>query len=127
MYAFKNLVGRLAPIGVHAALLLTIAGISWGVVGGFTGSAMIPEDGDMPISQAMIPNTPLAVLPSSAKENLHVDRFKINYRSDGSIAQFYSDLTITDAAGSTSLKKKISVNDPLRYHGITLYQVKGPC
>eukprot|EP00210_Caulerpa_lentillifera_P002205 g2119.t1 len=122
LYAFRNLVGRLAPIGVHAALLLTIAGISWGVFGGFKGSVMIPEDGEIPIEQALVPNSPLAILPSSSKGSVHVDRFKIDYRSDGSIAQFYSDLSITDVTDGSSLSKKISVNDPLRYRGITLYQ-----
>lgn len=42
MYAFKGLAGRVAPIGVHLSMLFAVAGMTWGIVGGFKGSAMVP-------------------------------------------------------------------------------------
>lgn len=38
-------------------------------------------------------------------------------------AQFYSTLTVKDDDGN-AVTKTISVNDPLRYGGITMYQVR---
>ena len=39
--------------------------------------------------------------------------------------QFYSDLTLLDPiTGDVLLSKKISVNDPFRYQGVTMYQVR---
>lgn len=68
-----------------------------------------------------------------------------NCRPDGSVAQFYSDLSMlepqgsgspqvlsapglsasegTSASGRELQRKTISVNDPFRYGGITMYQV----
>jgi hypothetical protein len=43
LYAFKGLAGKLGPIGVHVALLLTMAGTAYSGVGGFKGSVMLPE------------------------------------------------------------------------------------
>ena len=44
----------------------------------------------------MRPASPIATLPASAASSIHVDDFTIDYRPDGSVAQFYSTLTLTD-------------------------------
>ena len=38
------------------------------------------------------------------------------------MAQFHTDLSLYDLNGKEVLRKTISVNDPLRYGGITIYQ-----
>lgn len=38
------------------------------------------------------------------------------------MAQFHSDLSLFDLDGKEVMRKTISVNDPLRYGGITIYQ-----
>eukprot|EP00983_Pelagomonas_calceolata_P126466 1161307-Pelagomonas_calceolata.AAC.2 len=43
LYAFKGLAGKVGPIGVHAAMLLILAGTAYSGVGGYKGSAMIAE------------------------------------------------------------------------------------
>jgi cytochrome c biogenesis protein len=43
LYAFKGLAGRLAPIGVHASLVLIMLGCTAGALGGFKGEVMVPE------------------------------------------------------------------------------------
>ena len=43
LYAFKGLAGKVGPIGVHAAMLFILAGAAYSGVGGYKGSAMIPE------------------------------------------------------------------------------------
>jgi cytochrome c biogenesis protein ResB len=63
LYGFKGLVGKLGPIGVHASLLAIMAGVAYGGLGGFKGSAMIPEGGDFVIAQAIRPLSSVASLP----------------------------------------------------------------
>lgn len=43
LYAYKGLAGRIAPIGVHISILLALAGMTWGILGGFKGDVMVPE------------------------------------------------------------------------------------
>lgn len=51
---------------------------------------------------------------------LHVDKFEIDYREDGSERQFSSDLSIIDPeTGRTVSTQHINVNKPLRYGGVT--------
>ena len=59
----------------------------------------------------MRPASPISVLPGAAASTIRVDDFTIDYRADGSVAQFYSTLSLTDpevrevplaAAGDTS-------------------------
>lgn len=38
------------------------------------------------------------------------------------MSQFHSDLSLRDLSGKEVMRKTISVNDPLRYGGITIYQ-----
>lgn len=38
------------------------------------------------------------------------------------VSQFHSDLSVLDLNGKEIMRKTISVNDPLRYGGITIYQ-----
>lgn len=38
------------------------------------------------------------------------------------VSQFHTDLSLYDLEGNEIMRKTISVNDPLRYGGITIYQ-----
>lgn len=38
------------------------------------------------------------------------------------MSQFHTDLSLRDLSGKEVTRKTISVNDPLRYEGITIYQ-----
>lgn len=51
---------------------------------------------------------------------LHVDKFDIDYREDGSERQFTSDLSVIDPeTGAVLSQQHISVNKPLRWQGVT--------
>lgn len=124
MYAFKGLVGRLAPIGVHISMLLIMLGVAVGSLGGLTGTAMVPESGDFILGDALRARSFVAS-PSSALRHaqVHIDKFQIDYRSDGSVGQYKSDISLTDTASNDLvMQKQISVNNPLRYKGLTAYQ-----
>ena len=51
---------------------------------------------DFVVANFMRPSSPISVLPGSAQSVVHVDDFTIDYRADGSVAQFYSTLSLTD-------------------------------
>jgi len=54
---------------------------------------------------------------------VRVEDFRIAYRDDGAIDQFYSKLAIEDAKTKERiLNDEIFVNKPLRYGGATIYQ-----
>ncbi|MCI13034.1 cytochrome c biogenesis protein CCS1 chloroplastic-like, partial [Trifolium medium] len=43
LYAFRGLAGRLAPVGVHIALLLIMGGGTLSAAGSFRGSVTVPQ------------------------------------------------------------------------------------
>ncbi|KAH0445892.1 hypothetical protein IEQ34_025272 [Dendrobium chrysotoxum] len=92
----------------------------WGSI----GSVMVPEDGDFIITQALQGRSFLANPSKELKTTqLHVDNFEIEFRDDGSVGQYKSTISLTNTDSGRLLQEKtISVNDPLRYKGMTAYQ-----
>eukprot|EP00798_Chlamydomonas_sp_ICE-L_P018762 gene18762-25295_t len=122
LYAFKGLAGRIGPIGVHLALILVLGGTAYSGFGTIKGSAMCPEGQDFVVAEYLQNGGPLSSLPEGSKTVMHVDKFTIDYRPNGQVAQFYSDLSLYDFEGNELMRKQISVNDPFRYGGVTAYQ-----
>ncbi len=121
LYARQGIVGRIGPIVVHASMLLILAGGIWGALTGFQAQQLVPSGETFKITniteagvwaQAQIPRD----------WSVRVNRFWIDYTPDGTIDQFYSDLSVLDRDGQEALRKTIHVNQPLRYQGVTLYQ-----
>ncbi|KAJ7299550.1 hypothetical protein O6H91_Y209800 [Diphasiastrum complanatum] len=122
LYAFKGIAGKLAPIGVHAALLLIMGGATISAIGGFRGSVMIPQGLQFNIGDALVANGFLSVPSPTMNLNVNVNNFFIDYLPSGEVAQFYSDLSIVDYREKEILRKTINVNSPLRFEGVTIYQ-----
>lgn len=123
LYAFKGLVGRFAPIGVHAALLLIMAGGTFSALGGWDGTAMTPQGLEFFVGSALAPNSPLArPAPGAFDLRVRVNNFEVDYREDGQVKQFYSDLSVVDPEEREVARKTISVNNPMRVRGVTMYQ-----
>ena len=60
---------------------------------------------------------------AGAETVIRVNDFSIEYREDGSEKQFFSDLSVLDVnTGEQLTRKTISVNKPLRWGGVTMYQ-----
>lgn len=118
LYAQRGIVGRVGPILVHISIILILVGGIWGALGGFkTQRSAIPGDSfDLKDAQ------PAIAWGGPPTWKVRVDDFRIGNRVDGSIKQFYSDLVVVDSTGKPLSKKTISVNQPLIYDGITLYQ-----
>lgn len=122
LYAFKGLAGRFAPIGVHLALLLVMAGGTLSSAGSFRGSVTVPQGLNFVVGDVLGPSGFLSIPAEAFDTEVHVNRFYMDYYDSGEVRQFYTDLSLLDLNGKEVMRKTISVNDPLRYGGITIYQ-----
>ncbi|KAH7420498.1 hypothetical protein KP509_13G010200 [Ceratopteris richardii] len=122
LYAFKGLAGRFAPIGVHAALLLIMGGATYSAIGGYHGTIMVPQGLNFMVGEAMYPAGFLSQPPDSFDTEVHINKFTIETYPNGEVSQFRTDLSLFNLRGQEVSRKVISVNDPLRYGGFTMYQ-----
>lgn len=121
LYARKGIVGRIGPIVVHASMLLILAGAIMGSITGIVAQHMIPSGATVQINN-IVEAGALSSLKIFDDWSLKVNRFWIDYTPEGSIDQFYSDLSILDQKGEEVDRQTIYVNKPLRYKGTVLYQ-----
>lgn len=119
LYARKGLIGKIAPIGVHASMLLILAGSLWGAFGGFLAQEFVPSGETFQV-QNIIEAGKLSRIPQGW--SVRVNRFWIDYTAAGDIDQFYSDLSVVDREGQELDRRTIFVNEPLRHDGVTFYQ-----
>nr|ASO75881.1 c-type cytochrome biogenensis protein [Storeatula sp. CCMP1868] len=119
LYAYKGLPGKIGPIIVHASLIIVLFGALLGNLSGFISQELIPLGGIFHI-QNIISSGPFSSIPQNFEG--YVKDFKIAYNDEGSIDQFYSDLSILSNEGNEMKYKTIYVNEPLRYNGIVFYQ-----
>ncbi|KAG0466806.1 hypothetical protein HPP92_017787 [Vanilla planifolia] len=122
LYAFKGLAGRFAPIGVHLAMLLIMAGATLTAAGSFRGSVTVPQGLNFVVGDVLEPTGFLSRPTKFFNTEVHVNKFSIDYHESGEVSQFHSDLSLFNVDGKELIRKAISVNDPLRYGGITIYQ-----
>lgn len=113
--ARKGLLGRVGPLLVHAGMVVLMLGAAWGALGGQRAE------------QYLAPGRSLELMDSrgSSQLTLALDHFSIQRDPAGRPEQFTSQLRILegDGSGGSLLKKaEISVNHPLRFQGVTLYQ-----
>ncbi|MFQ3612233.1 MAG: cytochrome c biogenesis protein [Cyanobacteriota bacterium] len=119
LYARKGLVGKIGPILVHVSMLLILLGAIWGSISGFKAQELIPSGSIAPIQHLTgAGDLARAHLPTW---QIRVNRFWIDYSPEGRIKQFYSDLSILEQDQEVK-RQTISVNHPLSYQGVTLYQ-----
>ncbi|MCL6432965.1 MAG: cytochrome c biogenesis protein [Leptolyngbyaceae cyanobacterium HOT.MB2.61] len=121
LYAHKGISGRIGPIIVHVGILVILAGAIWGALTGFIAQEMVPSGKIFQISN-ITDAGPLATSQIPKDWSVKVNRFWIDYTPEGSIDQFYSDMSVLNQDGKEVKRKTIHVNEPLRYRGVTLYQ-----
>lgn len=121
LYAHKGIVGRIGPIVVHASMLLILLGAVWGAMTGFFAQEMVPSGETFQIRN-IFDAGPWAAAQIPKDWSVKVNRFWIDYTPDGTIDQFYSDLSVLNQAGEEIDRQTIHVNKPLRHKGVTLYQ-----
>jgi cytochrome c biogenesis protein len=108
--ARSGLMGRVGPLLVHSGLVILMVGAVWGVLAG------------QRLERFLAPGRDLELLDRSGEPQLTIllDAFRIERDPAGRPEQFRSRLVLRDEHGS--LARDISVNHPLRYRGMTLYQ-----
>ncbi len=121
LYARKGIVGRIGPIIVHVGIVTILLGGILGAMTGFIAQEMI-SSGDTFQVKNIIDAGPWANFQILKDWSVRVNRFWIDYTPTGGIDQFYSDMSVLDKQGEEVDHKKIFVNQPLRYHGVTFYQ-----
>ncbi|MGF1602404.1 MAG: cytochrome c biogenesis protein [Thermosynechococcaceae cyanobacterium] len=121
LYARKGLVGRIGPVVVHASMLLILLGSILGAMTGFMAQEMIPG-GTITKIDNIVQAGPWAKSQIPTDWAVKVNRFWIDYTPDGTIDQFYSDLSIVDDQNQELDRQTIHVNKPLKHKGVTLYQ-----
>lgn len=122
LYAFKGMAGRYAPIGVHIAMLLIMCGGTLSAASSFRGSVTVPQGLNFVMGDVLGPTGFLSRPTEAFNTEVHVNRFYMDYYDSGEVSQFHTDLSLFDLNGKEVMRKTISVNDPLRYNGITIYQ-----
>ncbi|MEH2184706.1 MAG: cytochrome c biogenesis protein [Nostoc sp.] len=120
LYARKGIVGRIGPIIVHIGIVGILLGGIWGAMTGFLAQEMVASGDTFQVTN-IVDAGPLAA-KISKDWSVRVNRFWIDYTPSGGIDQFYSDMSVLNNQGKEIDHKKIFVNEPLRYHGITFYQ-----
>jgi cytochrome c biogenesis protein len=114
--ARKGVLGRVGPLLVHAGLVVLMLGAAWGVLGGRRAE------------QFLAPGRSLELMDSRGHSELTLalDSFVVERDPAGRPEQFRSSLRILngDGSGNNNLlqQSEISVNHPLRFRGVTLYQ-----
>ena len=117
IYGYKGLVGRISPILVHFSLIVILTGASIGAFKSFKAQEILPK-GEIFHIQHTLRIGSLTNLPTF---NVRVNDFWTEYQSN-QIRQFYSNLSILDTFGTELKQQTISVNNPLRYQNIDIYQ-----
>lgn len=117
VYAYKGLLGRLSPIFVHFSLLLILGGSAFGSIQNFKAQELLPK------GELFHVQNPIAIGWSTSLPyfSTRINDFWVDY-NDGKIRQFYSDLSILDNFGKEQKHQTISVNNPLHYESVDIYQ-----
>jgi cytochrome c biogenesis protein len=114
--ARKGVLGRVGPLLVHAGLVVLMVGAAWGVLGGQRAE------------QYLAPGRSLELVDSRGRSELTLalDSFHVERDPAGRPEQFRSALRILAGDGNPDnallREAEISVNHPLRFRGVTLYQ-----
>lgn len=86
LYAFKGLAGRIAPIGVHLALLLVMAGGTITATASFRGSVTVPQGLNFVIGDVLGPSGFLSTSLDSFNTEVHVNRFSMDFFESGEVS-----------------------------------------
>lgn len=117
LYGYKGLIGRISPILVHFSLIIVLTGGTFGAFKNFKAQELLPK-GELfhiqnPIGVGWLTNIP--------NVNIRVNDFWVEYENK-KVHQFYSNLSILDNFGDEKIEQTISVNNPLKYKNIDIYQ-----
>ena len=110
--ARKGVEGRFGPILVHFGLIILLIGSTYG---NFSRKSF---------EEYLLPNEVIDLINDNTNQiiSLRLNNFYIDREDDGLPKQFTSNLEIFSNNSSDSFTKETSVNHPIRYKGLTIYQ-----
>ncbi|MFM8525862.1 MAG: cytochrome c biogenesis protein ResB [Cyanobacteriota bacterium] len=110
--ARRGVIGRVGPLLVHAGLIVLMVGAAWGALAG------------QRLERFLAPGRELELLNNRGESQLHLqlEAFSIQRDPAGRPEQFQSTLSLQDSGSDSAEERTISVNHPLRYRGMTVYQ-----
>lgn len=111
--------GRLAASVTHVGLLTLLAGVTVTSWTGFTGFQPVMLGENMSFAQSEHSKLWIGSLP---KWQVHVDATRKESYESGDPKQWYSTLSIIGEKGQVLKTQEISVNNPLSYDGVDIYQ-----
>ncbi len=117
VYGYKALIGRISPIFVHLSLVLLLLSSFLSSFESFKAQEIVAK-GEITHFQNLLTLGKLSKVP---KINLRVNDFWINYQNK-KIKQFYSNISIINNYGKEEIAKSISVNQPLFFNNVNIYQ-----
>jgi cytochrome c biogenesis protein len=116
LFSEKGRWTRLGVYVVHASVLLLLAGGLLGSLFGYEGYMNITEGESGSVVTLKGSNATVDLGFS-----LRCDAFQVSFYDTGAPKEYRSDLVVVEE-GTDTLSKRIVVNDPLRYQGISFYQ-----
>ncbi|CAI8166537.1 MAG: cytochrome C biogenesis protein CcsB [Prochlorococcus sp.] len=110
--ARRGVIGRVGPLLVHVGLVVLMIGAVWGALAGHR------------LEQFLAPGRSLELLNRDGVNEitLSLESFGIERDPAGRPEQFRSQLKLLESGQTSSSLHEISVNHPLRFHGMTIYQ-----
>ncbi len=111
-------VGRLAPSITHIGLLSLLVGVTITSWTGFTGFQPVPLGGDLTFADSEHSKLWVGKLPTWS---VRVNGTSREDYPTGEAKQWYSDLSVIKD-GKEVMRQQISVNNPLTYDGVDIYQ-----
>ena len=97
---------------LHTGIILVLIGGGINSIYGQTAQIIIKEGDTISVSK---------LISSKSAFKLKLNKFEIKFNPDGSPAQYYSGINIISEI-KPLVKASISVNHPLKYEGVKLYQ-----
>jgi cytochrome c biogenesis protein len=111
--------GRLAPTVTHIGLLSLLLGVTITSWTGFNGFEPVLLDSSMTFDGAKRAKLWVGHIPTW---HVRVDATRRENYPTGEAKQWYSTLTVLSPQGKELAKKEISVNEPLSYDNVDIYQ-----
>jgi cytochrome c biogenesis protein len=111
--------GRLAPTITHIGLLTLLAGVTITSWTGFTGFQPILLNSTLTFDKSEHSKLWIGKLPSW---RVRVEDTRKESYENGDPKQWYSNLSVLSPEGVLLKKQEISVNNPLSYDGVDIYQ-----
>lgn len=112
-------ISRLAATVTHIGLLSLLAGITISSWTGFNGFKPVPLADTMSFEDSEHSKLWIGKLP---KWRLRVDDTRREDYESGDPKQWYTKLSVLDRDGKVLKQQEISVNNPLSYDGVDIYQ-----